>query len=141
MHGRSEAPAGPTPKDFVIEHTAPDWTIYTDEAVGYKGLENREFVTHGFGEYVRGQIEHQRRMESFWSMLKRAHMGTFHKLSPKHLNRYVQEFAGKHNHRRSDTLTQMRDTVARLVGCRLLYRDLIAKNGLASGARPISPLP
>ena len=41
-------------------------------------------------------------------MLKRAHMGTFHKLSPKHLDRYVQEFAGKHNMRNSGTLTQMR---------------------------------
>ena len=42
-------------------------------------------------------------MESFWSMLKRAHMGTFHKLSPKHLDRYVQEFAGKHNMRNPGT--------------------------------------
>ena len=55
--------------------------------------------------------------------------------SSKHLNRYVQEFAGKHNFRESGTLTQMRDTVARLVGHRLLYRDLIAANGLPSLAR------
>ena len=74
-------------------------------------------------------------MESFWSMLKRAHMGTFHKLSPKHLNRYVQEFAGKHNMRNSGTLSQMRNTVAGLVGRNLLYNDLIADNGLDSGAR------
>ena len=74
-------------------------------------------------------------VESFWSMLKRAHKGTFHKISPKHLNRYVQEFAGKHNFRESGTLTQMRNTVARLVGHRLLYRDLIEDNGLPSLAR------
>ena len=49
-------------------------------------------------------------------MLKRAHEGTFHKISPKHLNRYVNEFAGKHNIRNSGTLAQMCDTVARLVG-------------------------
>ena len=35
-------------------------------------------------------------------MLKRAHKGTFHKLSPKHLDRYVQEFAGRHNLRERD---------------------------------------
>ena len=58
-------------------------------------------------------------------MLKRAHKGTFHKISPKHLDRYVQEFAGKHNIRQLGTLAQMRDTVARLVGRRLLLRDLI----------------
>ena len=74
-------------------------------------------------------------IESFWSMLKRAHKGTFHKISPKHLDRYVQEFSGKHNVRESGTLAQMRDTVARLVGRNLLYRDLIADNGLSSGAR------
>ena len=68
-------------------------------------------------------------------MLKRAYMGTFHKLSPKHLNRYVQEFSEKNNVRDLDTLAQMYDTVLRLVGRNLLYRDLIADNGLPSGAR------
>ena len=51
---------------------------------------------------------------------------------PKHLDRYVHEFAGKHNIRESGTLAQMRDTVARRVGRNLLYRDLVADNGLAS---------
>ena len=49
-------------------------------------------------------------------MLKRAHKGTFHKLSPKHLDRYIQEFAGKHNIRELGTLAQMRDT--RCPSCR-----------------------
>ena len=62
-------------------------------------------------------------------------MGTFHKLGPKHLDRYVQEFAGKHNMRNSDTLAQMRSTAARLVGRNLLCRDLVAANGLSSGVR------
>ena len=59
----------------------------------------------------------------------------FRKMSPKHLDRYIQEFAAKHNMRDADTLAQMRETVSRLVGWNLLYRDLIADNGLASGAR------
>ena len=67
-------------------------------------------------------------------MLKRAHDGTYHKLSPKHLNRYVQEFAGKHNVRELGTPARMRDTVARLVGRNPLCPDLIADNGLSSGA-------
>ena len=93
-----------------------------------------EAVNHTVSEYVRGQA-HTNGIESFWSMLKRAHDGTFHKMSPKHLQRYVSEFAGKHNIRDSGTLAQMRDTVAGLVGRNLLYRDLIADNGLSSGAR------
>ena len=68
-------------------------------------------------------------------MLKQAHMGTVHKISPKHLNRYVQEFSGKHNVRELGTLAQMTALVAGLVGKRLMYTDLIADNGLSSGAR------
>ena len=40
-------------------------------------------------------------------MLKRAYKGTFHKLSPNHLDRYVQEFAGRHNIREQDTVDQL----------------------------------
>ena len=80
-------------------------------------------------------MAHTNGIESFWSMLKRAHKGTFHKISPEHLQRYVSEFAGKHNNRDSGTLDQMRDTVARLVGRNLLYKDLVACNGLDSSAR------
>ena len=68
-------------------------------------------------------------------MLKRAHDGTFHKISLKHLNRYVQEFAGKNNIRELGTLAQVTALVAGLVGKRLMYRDLIADNGIASGTR------
>ena len=125
---------GPTLTGFVEAHAAQEAIVYTDEATAYTTLANRHAVTHGVGEWVRDQI-HINGMESFWSMLKRAHMGTFHKLSPKHLDRYVQEFAGKHNMRNSGTLAQMRTTAARLVGRTLLYRDLVAENGLSSGAR------
>ena len=125
----------PTLQGFVVEHTAPGATVYTDEASAYEGLPfNHESVKHSVGEYVR-DMAHTNGMESFWSMLKRAHTGTFHKMSPKHLNRYVNEFAGKHNIRDKDTIDQMRHLVAGLVGKRLMYSDLIADNGLPSGAR------
>ena len=127
---------GETLQGFVREHTEPGAMVFTGEAAAYKGLARdyrHEAVNHTVSQYVRGQA-HTNCMESFWSMLKRAHDGTFHKISPKHLQRYVSEFAGKHNHRDSGTLVQMRDTVARVVGRNLLYRDLIADNGLSSGS-------
>ena len=68
-------------------------------------------------------------------MLKRAHKGTFHKLSPKHLDRYVQEFAGRHNLREQDTIDQLGTLQSGMEGKRLRYRTLIASNGLASGTR------
>lgn len=123
-----------TLQEFVEENTEPDATVYTDDHGAYKGMDREhEAVRHSVSEYVRGQA-HTNGIESFWSMLERAHDGTFHKLSPKHLQRYVSEFAGKHNIRNMDTLCQMRDTVSRLVGRRLLYRDLVACNGLPNGA-------
>ena len=124
-----------TLQDFVEENTEEDATVYTDDAAAYRGVErDHEAVRHSVSQYVRGQA-HTNGIESFWSMLKRAHAGTFHKISPKHLDRYVREFAGKHNHRDSGTLVQMRDTVARMVGRNLLYRDLVANNGLSNAAR------
>ena len=59
-------------------------------------------------------------------MLKRAHKGVYHKISPKHLQRYVNEFAGRHNVREQNTIAQMESVVIGLVGKRLMYRDLIA---------------
>ena len=69
----------------------------------YQGLPNHTAVRHSIGEYVRGQA-HINGMESFWSMLKRAYYGTFHRMSPKHLDRYVDEFAGRHNLMRGDEM-------------------------------------
>lgn len=99
---------------FIADYVDQDATVFTDDSAAYSKQANINGV------------------ESFWSMLKRGHKGTFHKISPKHLNRYVQEFAGKHNIRDLETLAQMRDTVARLVGRNLLHRRLTANNGLSS---------
>ena len=68
--------------------------VYTDDAAVYEGIPNpHESVKHSASEYVNG-MAHTNGIESFWSMLKRAHKGTFHKISPKHLQRYVSEFFG-----------------------------------------------
>ncbi len=114
---------------FVADCAADGATVYTDDAKAYEGLPfNHDTVKHSVAEYVRGQV-HTNGVESFWSMLKRAHKGTFHKMSAKHLNRYVQEFAGKHNLREEDTLAQMTSVVAGMVGKRLMYSQLTADNG------------
>ena len=68
-------------------------------------------------------------------MLKRGYCGTFHKLSPKHLDRYVREFAGRHNLREQDTIDMMGAVVLGMDGKRLKYVHLIRDNGLDYGAR------
>ena len=121
---------GATLRGFVDQHTSGDAKLYTDDASAYGGTgREHETVKHSAAEYVRyleGETVHTNGVESFWSMLKRAHKGTFHRLSAKHLQRYVSEFAGRHNIREKDTIDHMRDVVAGLIGRRLLYRELIA---------------
>ena len=95
---------------------------------------DHEAVRHSVGEYVRGEA-HTNGIESFWSMLKRAYVGTFHKIGPKHAQRCVSEFSARHNMRQRDTIEQMISVVRSMTGRRLRYSDLIADNGLASGAR------
>ena len=114
-----------TLKGFVREHTADGAMVYTDEARAYEGLPNHESVSHSAGEYVNGMASTQG-IESFWATLKRAYMGTFHFVSHKHLDRYVTEFAGRHNAREMDTLEQMKMLARLMVGKRLRYADLIA---------------
>lgn len=126
-----------TLQGFVRDHTEDGAMVYTDDAGSYNGLARdfgHETVKHSVGEYVRDQA-HTNGIESFWSMLKRAHKGVYHKISAKHLDRYVKEFAGRHNVRELDTIEQMGAAVVGMVGKRLMYQDLIAENGLDSGAR------
>ncbi|MYK57565.1 MAG: IS1595 family transposase [Rhodospirillaceae bacterium] len=126
---------GATLKGFVAEHAKPGAKVYTDDFTGYQGMPFRhETVTHSLSEYVNGDV-HTNGIEALWATMKRAHKGTFHKLSPKHLDRYVAEFAGRHNLREADTLDIMAAIAAGGVGKRLRYRELIADNGLDSGAR------
>ena len=80
---------------------------------------------HSVGEYVRGEV-HTNGVESFWSALKRGYYGTYHKMSFKHLRRYVAEFAARHNVRDFDTLDQMAALAKGMEGKRLMYTDLTA---------------
>ena len=111
---------------FVTGNTDPDATVYTDEASAYERIPfEHEAVKHAVGEYVRGQV-HTNGVESFWSMLKRAHKGTFHKISSQHLQRYVSEFAGRHNIREFDTLEQMAYIASGMEQSQLRYKELVA---------------
>ena len=124
-----------TLQDFISDHAAKGATVYTDDHGGYQGMSfEHETVKHSISEYVRDQA-HTNGIESFWATLKRGYHGTYHHMSEKHLQRYVKEFAGRHNDRKSDTLGQMAAIVRGMNGKRLIYRDLIADNGLSSGAR------
>ena len=116
---------------FVRENIHPEAVVYTDELASYNDIPNpHETVCHSAGEYVNG-MAHTNGIESFWAFLKRGYHGTHHHMSHKHLDRYVTEFAGRHNARSADTIDMM-GTVARgMAGRRLRYLDLVAKGNVA----------
>ena len=66
---------------------------------------------------------HTNGIESFWSGIKRGIMGVYHKMSKKHLGRYVTEFVARQNMRVKDTIEQMKLIVQRFEGRRLRYCD------------------
>ena len=115
-----------TLQTFVSGHALSGATVYTDEHAGYKRMAGycHESVSHSTGQYVDGQC-HTNGIESFWALLKRGHMGVYHWWSPKHLQRYVNEFAGRQNARGLNTLDQMRMLVQGMQGKRLTWKELV----------------
>jgi transposase-like protein len=77
--------------------------VATDEAAGYAKLGDtmpHQVVNHSKKEYVRGTV-HTNNLESFWSLLKRGVMGTFHNVSKAYLPLYLAEFSYRHNNRKN----------------------------------------
>ena len=111
---------------FVAANSFPGATIYTDEHAGYRGMHRpHAAVSHSRGEYVRGPV-HTNGIESFWAVFKRAYKGTFHYLSPRHLDRYIQEFVARHNMRGLSVIDRMAEIFLSMEGRRLRYVDLTA---------------
>lgn len=112
--------------DFINDNVEEGSTVCTDDFMSYNSMQwyNHRSVKHSVGEYFDENM-HINGMESFWSVLKRAHKGKFHKISHKHLDRYVTEFAGRHNTRSLDTIRQMESIVLSMVGKRLKFKELV----------------
>ena len=115
---------------FVDDTVKMGATVYTDDNKTYRTLEvgfTHEVVKHSAHEYARGDV-HTQGIESFWANFKRGYRGVYHHMSPKHLQRYVSEFSGRHNDRPSDTKVQMNNIAKGMVGKRLRYVDLTEEN-------------
>ena len=102
--------------------------IMTDEWHPYVGIADadttHEFVTHSAKEYVRGDV-HTNTVEGAFGLFKRGLVGSFHQVSRKHLDRYLDEFEFRYNNRKNQHL--FRDTLTRMVqGEALPYQELTA---------------
>ncbi len=98
--------------------------VRSDEAVAHAGMAEfpHEGVKHSGGEYVRGAA-HTNGIEPFQSLFKRGLYGTNHRMSVRHVGRYLTEFAGRRNARNGDTAERMRRMARGLVGMTLTCRQ------------------
>jgi transposase-like protein len=91
-------------------------------------------IRHGRKEYVRGNV-HTNTVESAFSLLKRAVIGTYHQLSIKHLQRYLNEFGYRFNRR--EIADMFEQTVARMAGIgRMPYSKLVEQHAFTPFVRP-----
>lgn len=104
-------------------------TMMTDEHPGFIGL-SRDYihhtVNHSSGEYVRHFCIHTNGIESVWALLKRQITGIHHWVSPKHLNRYLDEMTWRFNRREQGEGDRVNSLLAFADGTRLTYKALIA---------------
>lgn len=78
------------------------------------------------GEYVRGVV-HTQTIDSFWAMFKRGYRGVYHYMSRKHLQRYVDEYAFRHNLKAADLHGVFADLVRKVSeSTKLPYKALTA---------------
>lgn len=84
------------------ESVAVGTTVYSDQAQVYKTLGRQGYlhdsINHSIDEWTRGTV-HTNTIEGFWSQMKRSIDGTYHAVSPKYLQHYVNEFAFRYNFR------------------------------------------
>ena len=86
---------------IIQKHVKEGTEVFTDEFRSYSKLYKHFYhskVNHSKKEFVVGDV-HTNNIENFWSILKRGVIGIYHKMSRKHLNRYVNEFAFRYNNR------------------------------------------
>ncbi len=83
-------------------------------------------VIHRIGEYVDDNGQTTNHVENYWSTLKRIYVGTYHRWSPEHLHRYLEEHTFRFNRRRCHVVERMAEAAQSMSGKRLSWRQLTA---------------
>jgi transposase-like protein len=115
---------------FIRENTSGDTeAIYTDEWPAYRGISKgdaeHKTVKHRDKEYVAPGNVHTNSIESIWSLLKRSIIGSYHQVSAKHLDAYLDELEFRFNNRENPYM--FRDAMLKLLLAETLpYAKLIS---------------
>lgn len=122
---------GETLRKAVLDHVDLSARLMTDEHRGYIPV-GRQFagghdqIQHKNNIYVRGDIT-TNAVEGFFANLKRGINGIYHAVSHKHLQRYLDEFEFRYNHRQVEDGERTAAAMRGAVGKRLMYRDPVCK--------------
>jgi len=103
-------------------------TLYSDDWYRHSDLSqdfNHQWVNHSAKQYVNGKAT-TNSIEGFWSHLKRGINGTYHWISKKHLQDYVNEFAFRYNTRKYSEQERFNAILLSSIGKRLTYQQLIS---------------
>ena len=118
-----------TLESMIVEHVKIGTELFTDEFLSYSKIGKlypHQSVSHGKGQYVKGEA-HSNTMESFWATFKRGYYGTYHNMSKKHLQSYINEFVYRHNSRTTTLVDMFADAVIRVSeSAQLPYNKLTA---------------
>jgi transposase-like protein len=122
--------SGATLKQAIRENVDRKATIMTDEWPSYRGIGaefdgGHHFVTHSIGEYARGDAS-TNLAESYFALLKRGVVGSFHHISKRHLHRYCNEFSFRWDYRKASDGERTTAAIRQSDGRRLLYKERIS---------------
>jgi transposase-like protein len=116
-------------KDLVRANVERTAIVVTDSHLSYHGLgqeyADHQTVNHAAQEYKRG-IYYTNSVEGFFSLFKRTILGTYHQVSPKHLEQYCKESSFRYNSRKIKDKERFTQLLSNPKG-RLTYRNLIKK--------------
>lgn len=121
---------GEVEKELIIKNIDRDSFLMTDDSNVYNEMGDQfaghETVNHTKGEYVRGKA-HTNTIEGAFSHFDRMVIGTYHSISPKHMQAYANESAYRYNTRKITDPVRFEETVLKCSGVRLTYNSLVRK--------------
>lgn len=121
---------GRTLKGKIRYYVHPSARIITDEWPAYHGLGwsfrgGHDVILHRKRQYVRDDV-YTNTAESYFALLKRGIHGIFHHISPKHLQRYLEEVNFKWGLQEMKDGLRLEIVISSSLGRRLSYHDLIS---------------
>lgn len=95
-------------------------TLYTDL---HQYVAKHETVNHGIKEWARGEWS-TNTVEGFFGQVRRSITGTHHRVTNKHVGRYLAEYDFRYSTRKSSDSKRLETLISQVGGKRLTYDEL-----------------